>query len=427
MAVYLGRSGFEVDVYEKRLDLRRADIGGGRSINLALSARGIHALSKVGLADDVMRQVIPMPGRMIHASDGGLSYQPYGRDGEAINSVSRRGLNALLLDAAEKQPNVRFHFRMKCVDLNHESGEIEFEHATTAARSIIRGGPIIGADGAFSAVRARLQRLERFSHSLEYLDHGYKELTIPPAASGGFRMEKHALHIWPRRSFMMIALPNSDGSYTVTCFFPMEGANSFAELSTESDVRAFFGKHFPDALPLMPDLPHDFFTNPTGTLATVRCQPWRHQDKVVLLGDAAHAIVPFFGQGMNAAFEDCTALHDCLVGCGARWGEAFAKFEALRKEHCDAIADLALANFIEMRDHTGSPAFLRKKKREKLLHRLFPRHYVPLYSMVSFTCIPYADAVRRAAAQERLVRRCKWIASMILVLVTGLLAWLVLG
>jgi kynurenine 3-monooxygenase len=426
MAVYLGKAGFEVEVFEKRPDLRNADISGGRSINLALSARGLHALSQVGLAGQIMRDAVAMPGRMIHGPAGELTFQPYGRKGEAINSVSRAGLNIVLLNAAANNPSVKLHFEQKCIDIDLDKAEIKLEHAETGERMTARGDIIIAADGAFSAVRSRMEKLDRFSHSVEYLEHGYKELTIPPAQDGGFRMEKNALHIWPRRSFMTIALPNRDGSYTVTCFWPLEGPHSFASLETEQDVLRYFEEFFPDAVPLMPTLTHDFFANPVGSLATVRCCPWYYRDKVVLLGDAAHAIVPFFGQGMNAAFEDCAVLHDCLVHGGPDRGEALARYHELRKENCDAIADLSLANFIEMRDHTGSPAFRRKKKREKLLSELFPRHYVPLYPMISFTRIPYAEAVRRAAAQERLIARCRAVGIVIIVLVLAAVVWLLI-
>ncbi len=427
MAVYLGKAGFEVEVFEKRPDLRGDKTTGGRSINLALSARGLYALEQVGLADAVIQDAVPMPGRMIHNQSGELSFQPYGRKGEAINSVSRTGLNITLLNAAESNSSIKLHFEQKCTNIDFDSAEVELEHTKTGQRTTARGDIVIGADGAFSSIRARMERLDRFSYSIDYLEHGYKELSIPPAENGGFRMERNALHIWPRRSLMTIALPNKDGSYTVTCFWPLEGSDSFASLRTEEAVLRCFERLFPDTVPLMPTLTQDYFTNPTSSLATVRCRPWFCRDKTVLLGDAAHAIVPFFGQGMNAAFEDCTVLRDCLLDCDGKWGEALARYQRMRKENCDAIADLALANFIEMRDHTGSPAFLRRKKREKLLHELLPRHYVPLYSMISFTCIPYAEAVRRAAAQDRLVVRIKVVAIVLFVTLVLLIAWILIG
>ena len=407
MANYLAQAGHTVEVYEKRPDLRNANISAGRSINLALSVRGIHALEEIGVIDNVMKEAVPMPGRMIHGLDGTLTYQPYGSKGQAIHSVSRGGLNCILLDALEQHANVKTFFNHRCADIDVDAPAATFERddgsTITAA-----GDAIIGTDGAFSAVRARMLRMDRFDYSQHYLAHGYKELTIPPAADGGYLMEKNALHIWPRESFMTIALPNADGSYTVTCFWPYEGPYGFDGLNTEQGILAFFQKWFPDAVPLIPTLVEDFQTNPVGSLVTVRCGPWNYQDKVVLLGDAAHAIVPFYGQGMNCAFEDCTALNEALAHLPHDRAAAFAAYYDARKENADAIADLALQNFIEMRDKVADPAFLRKKKRQKLLHKLFPNWYIPPYEMVSFTRIPYADTIRRADHQDRVVARVKY-------------------
>ncbi len=405
MANYLGKAGREVAVYEKRPDLRTAKIVTGRSINLALSVRGIHALKEIGVADAVMADAVPMPGRMIHDLDGRLNFQPYGQSGQAINSVSRAGLNIILLNTAERYETVSLHFNHKCVDVDLDAPAADFLNSETGERTRVEADIILGADGAFSAVRNRMQRLDRFSYSIDYLEHGYKELIIPPAPGGGFRMEKYALHIWPRRSHMMIALPNADGSYTVTCFWRHEGPNSFANLTAMEAVQDYFREHFPDAVPHMPTLTNDYLENPVGSLATVRCGPWVYQDKIALMGDAAHAVVPFYGQGMNAAFEDCTALNECLANYAPDYARALNTYYDLRKENADAIADLAIGNFIEMRDHVGSRSFLRKKQREKLLHRLFPNWYIPSYTMVSFTRIPYAETVRRAKRQDRIVRR----------------------
>ncbi|MBX3396429.1 MAG: FAD-dependent monooxygenase [Phycisphaerae bacterium] len=399
LANYLGAAGFEVHVYEKRPDQRKAGVIGGRSINLALSVRGMHALGEIGVLDSVMKQAVPMPGRMIHAIDGSTVFQPYGTRGEAINSVSRGGLNCILLDAAERYAGVKLHFDHKCLDVDIDTGETTYERS---GGQIVKasGDIVIGADGAFSPVRARMQRLDRFDYSQNYLEHGYKELHIPPADGGGWRIEKNALHIWPRRSYMMIALPNADGSFTVTCFWPFDGANGFNNLRNGTDVVAYFNEHFRDAVPLMPTLATDFFENPTSTLVTVRCAPWYYKDRVVMLGDAAHAIVPFFGQGMNCAFEDCTALIERIRSADGDYESAFRAFNHDRKRHADAIADLALQNFIEMRDKVGDPAFLRKKQWEKRLHRWFPKSYTPLYELVSFTRVGYADAVDQARRQE---------------------------
>ncbi|MBK8268609.1 MAG: FAD-dependent monooxygenase [Planctomycetes bacterium] len=320
------------------------------------------------------------------------------------STASRGGLNCILLDAAERYPNVKLFFNHKCLDVDIDTGTTTYE---LPDGKIVQApeGMVVSADGAFSAVRARMQKQDRFDYSQSYLEHGYKELHIPPADGGGWRLEKDALHIWPRRSYMVIALPNANGSFTVTCFWPFDGPNGFNRLKTPDDVTAYFREHFCDAVPLMPTLAEDFLANPTGSLVTVRCEPWHYKDKVVILGDAAHAIVPFFGQGMNCAFEDCTALNDRIRGCDGNYAAAFRDFFHDRKRHADAIADLALQNFIEMRDKVGDPAFLRKKKWEKRLHRWFPKSYTPLYEMVSFTRIGYADAVEKAQTQDRGIQR----------------------
>ncbi len=418
MACYLGKAGVPVDLYEKRPDPRSHGPEGGRSINLALSVRGIHALDEVGLAGEVLSSAIAMPGRMIHDPGGRLAFQPYGKGPtEAIHSVSRNGLNVALINAAQRHPHVRVFFDHRCVgvDLDTTTLALQTEHETLH----VPCETVIGADGAFSAVRAALQRTERFNYSQEFLSHGYKELTIPPGPGGTFQMEPHALHIWPRHSFMLIALPNADRSFTCTLFLAFDGPDSFANLRTPDDVLSFFREHFPDAVPLMPQLVDDFFAHPTGPLVTIRCGPW-HQDRIVLLGDACHAVVPFLGQGMNAAFEDCTVLTRCLLDNPADRRAAFAAYERARKEHTDTLADLAVYNFLEMRDHTGSRLFLLKKKAEVLLHRLLGGWYVPLYTLVSFTRTPYADALRRARRQNRVLLSA---AGMLLLLA---LLWLVL-
>jgi kynurenine 3-monooxygenase len=423
MANYLGRAGYRVEVYEKRPDLRRGGISAGRSINLALSVRGIHALAEVDVLGEVMKQAVPMPGRMIHGIDGSLAFQPYGTHGEAINSVSRGGLNCILLDAAERFDNVKLFFEHKCIDVDLDSGETVYER-TDGSHVTATGDIVISADGAFSAVRATMQRLDRFDYSQDYLAHGYKELHIPPAEGGGWRMEKDALHIWPRRSYMMIALPNADGSFTVTCFWPFDGPNGFNRLTTPDEVLVYFREHFPDAVPLMPTLAEDYFANPSSSLVTVRCGPWNYKDRVILLGDAAHAIVPFFGQGMNAAFEDCAVLNECLSRHAPDWAKALEVFYQARKENADAIADLALQNFIEMRDKVGEKAFLRKKAWEKRLHRWFPNWYTPLYELVSFSRTPYAEAVRIAAAQDRTVDRWRNGLAALVALLVLIILWL---
>jgi kynurenine 3-monooxygenase len=414
LACALGRSGRRVELYEKRPDPRVHGQEAGRSINLALSVRGLHALREIGLADEVVKSSILMRGRMIHGRDGSLAFQPYGKDDtEALHSVSRAGLNLTLVETAAGLPSVRLHFAHRCSGFDPRTGEVEFNDSVRIPTQFV-----IGADGAYSAVRAAMQRQERFDYSQDYLTHGYKELTIPPGPNGEFLMEPHALHIWPRGSFMMIALPNRDRSFTCTLFWPFEGPHGFAALKSEADVLDYFRDQFPDAVPLIPDLGPAFVANPTGSLVTVRCQPWHVDDRVVLVGDASHAVVPFLGQGMNAAFEDCTVLRDCLERNGADRGRALAEYERLRKEHVDALADMCVENFIEMRDKVGSRLFRWRKKMVVFLHALFPRSYLPLYTMIEFTRIPYADARRRARQQDWIVRGVALIA---LVAIVGLI------
>jgi len=417
LATYLGRAGYEVDLFERRPDPSAGNFVGGRSINLAISTRGIHALEQVGLAEEVMQSAIPMRGRMIHTLDNQLHFQPYDKDpARCINSIGRAALNSVTIAAARKFPNVRIHFNHRCTDCDFERPAAHILNTETNQTIEAAGRLLIGVDGAFSAVRRSMQRLDRFNYRQDYLEHGYKELTIPPDAAGASAMERNALHIWPRKSFMMIALPNPDGSFTCTLFLQFDGPTSFANLHTDDDVRRFFDRQFPDAVPLMPTLLEDFRTNPTGSMVTVRCSPWQLAGKVALVGDAAHAVVPFYGQGANASFEDCFILDECLTQLAPDFSRAFEAYEARRKPNADAIADLALANFVEMRDKTGTAAFLRHKKIERTLHTWLPRWYTPLYTLVSFTRTPYADAVRKAARQDRIVHRAFQIAVTVLIL-----------
>ncbi|MGH7657556.1 MAG: FAD-dependent oxidoreductase, partial [Gemmatimonadales bacterium] len=394
---------------------------GGRSINLAISARGLHALDRAGIAERILELAIPMKGRMIHSSEGALTFQPYGASGYAINSVSRADLNISLLNAAEKESGVRLHFGQRCrrVDLEHR--ELLIEDERTGDMRPVQAGTIVGADGAFSVVRTRMQRQDRFDYSQSYLSHGYKELFIPPGPGGTFQIEKHALHIWPRGGYMMIALPNRDGSFTCTLFWPFTGPGSFASVSSARDLIAFFTEHYPDVIAVMPGLTTDFFANPTSSLVTIRCAPWFVEDRAVLIGDASHAVVPFYGQGANAAFEDCVVLEECLRESPKDPATAFADFNHRRKEHADALADLAIANFEEMRDKVASPLFLAGKKAEAALHRWFPDWFIPLYTMISFMRVPYADAVRRARRQWMIVGAAAGAVLAILVLLVAAL------
>jgi kynurenine 3-monooxygenase len=411
LAAYLGRRGHVVDLYERRADPRAGNFVGGRSINLALSTRGIYALEEVGIAEEVLRHAIPMRGRMIHDQSGALHFAPYDVDPKkCINSIGRAALNATVIAAAQRYPNVNVYFNHRCtgVDVGAARAQLlKSTHSLDSSNSesvVASGDAIIGVDGAFSAVRESMHRkINDFQYDEGYLAHGYKELTIPPNSDGSWRMERYALHIWPRKSFMMIALPNPDGSFTCTLFWEFEGPRSFASTKTDDDIRHFFEEEFPDATPLMPSLLQEFQQNPTGSLVTIRCAPWYYKDKVALVGDAAHAVVPFYGQGMNAAFEDCVVLDECLQKFGDNRERAFGEYFAGRKENADALADLALENFIEMRDKTASRTFRAKKKLDHLLEAALPGTYLPLYTMVTFTRIPYAEAARRARLQDRIV------------------------
>ena len=403
LATYLGRRGYDVDLYERRADPREGNLVGGRSINLAISTRGIHALKQIGIADEALQHAIPMRGRMIHDKSGALHFAPYDVDPKkCINSIGRASLNTTVIEAAQRYPNVRVHFNHKCTDVDLTEAACHLE--TETGNLTVRGDAVVGVDGAFSAVRASMQRkIDNFQYNESYLAHGYKELTIPPAPDGSWRIEKNALHIWPRKSFMMIALPNPDGSFTCTLFWEFEGPRSFATTKTDAEVRHFFSEEFPDAVPLMPTLLEDFKDNPTGSLVTIRCAPWHYRDRVCLLGDAAHAVVPFYGQGMNAAFEDCVVLDECLEKFASDRESAFAEYFSRRKENADALADLAVGNFIEMRDKTASRTFRAKKRLDHLLEAALPGVYLPLYTMVTFSRIPYAQAARRARLQDRII------------------------
>lgn len=405
MAVLLAQKGFQVRVYERRPDMRKSNIDGGRSINLALSARGIHALEEAGLKEEIMELAIPMPGRMIHHKNGELEFQPYSNDpSHYINSVSRAELNKRLMTRSEDLARVDYFFNCRSVGMDNRTGDITMENTETGETFTLDGETTIAADGAFSSVRYGMQKTTRFNYSQDYLTHGYKELEIPPTEDGGFRMEKNALHIWPRDEYMMIALPNLDGSFTCTLFFPFEGEVSFNSLKTKEQVLGFFETQFPDAIPLMPNLLDDYFTNPSSSLVTVRCFPWAFKDKVALMGDACHAVVPFFGQGMNAAFEDCSEMSACIDEHKGDWAKIFDQYQNNRKANADAIADMAIENYIEMRDHVNDADFVFKKKVEHHLERNTPS-YKSRYEMVSFSRIPYAEAYRRGELNKEVLKQ----------------------
>ena len=397
--VFLARRGYRVDVYERRPDMRALGYLGGRSINLAMSARGWAAIDKAGLREKLEKSALPMPGRMMHSVQGELTFQPYGKADEAIYSVSRGGLNLELINIAASYPAVHFHFEHRCADVDLQKPFITFENIRKGEFKTVEAPLVFGADGAFSAVRYALQRTDRFDYIQRYIEHGYKELSIPPTAGGKHRIDPKALHIWPRGNFMLIALPNADGSFTCTLFLPFEGEVSFEHLTSDDAVLDFFQRYFADAMPLMPTLLEDFWQNPTASLVTTQCYPWQWQGRILLIGDSAHAIVPFYGQGMNAGFEDCTILDTMYDEYGGDWSRIIPDFSRDRKKDGDAILELALRNFIEMRDLVGDPKFLLRKKIAARLHERHPG-FMPVYSMVSFSNTPYHIALREDDRQN---------------------------
>lgn len=407
MALFLARRGYPVELLERRPDPRRHDVERGRSINMAISERGLNALRAVGLEAAIKDLCIPMYGRCLHAIDGAQSQQPYGQPGQHINSISRRDLNVRLLQATEEYPHIRTHFDVTIEEVDLGQKRVALRSPAHKRKTWLQGRLIIGADGTNSIVRDTMTRHARVNYAQDYLDYGYKELLMPPLPDGSHALPPHCLHIWPRHKHMLIALPNQDGSFTGTLFLPWTGnEEAFSTLTDVPAVEAFFQAYFPDALAAIPDLAKQFFDNPVGAMVSIRCSPWHRDDSAVLVGDAAHAIVPFYGQGMNAAFEDCFELDQLFDAMDpSDLGALIAEFSARRFPHAEAIRKLALDNFVEMRSDVASPAFLLKKQLERTIQAIVPNRFVPLYSMISFTNIPYADAVERAKSQdEKLVR-----------------------
>ena len=402
-ALYMRKRGFDVSVYERRDDLRLTEISAGKSINLALSVRGWTALKKVGAAENVEKIAIPMYKRVMHDTEGNLYDQAYGNPGQAIYSVSRANLNLILMEMAEKK-GTKIHCNQKCLDVDFSSGDTTFEHTKTGEKTTVNTDLLIGADGAFSAVRSKMTRRNRQQYSQHFIEHGYKELLIPANEDGTHKLEKNALHIWPRGNFMLIALPNLDGSYTCTLFAPYEGEESFEELNNNEDVKKYFKKKFPDLVPLIPDLCEQFFSNPTSSMAIMRTYPWHVDDKSILIGDAAHATVPFYGQGMNAGFEDCRILDELLDKHNNNFKTCFKEYSQVRKPNGDGVQDLSMHNFIVMRDKTADTKFLLQKKIEQKFAQQYPEKWVPLYSMVSFSNIPYSEAWQVGMKQEKLMQ-----------------------
>ncbi len=408
LALRMAQRGYQITLVEKRPDLRKVTQDAGRSINLALSDRGLKGLRLAGVEEEAKKLCIPMNGRMIHDKEGNTFLSPYsGRKNEYINSISRPGLNMLLLDAIDKMPNVTTHFNLGCEEVDLENASASFKNYKTGKLETYSGAILIGTDGAGSAVRKSMfeHRKFLFSFSQQWLTHGYKELEIPAAENGGFKTYKNALHIWPRGEDMLIALPNLDGSFTVTLFLPYSNSDyCFDNLITAEKVEEYFQKEFPDALELIPNLAEEYFNNPTGPLGTIKCSPWHCYGKSLILGDAAHAIVPFYGQGMNASFEDVVVFDEVLEKFEGNWETVFSEYEKARKIDTDAIADLAVDNFHEMKEHTASPLFQQKRKLEIAFETQLPKEYFSKYSLVTFNdAIPYSQAMKQGRAQDKAI------------------------
>ncbi|MCX7553103.1 NAD(P)/FAD-dependent oxidoreductase [Marinicella sp. S1101] len=402
-AIFLARRGYQVSVYEQLPDIRKEAISAGRSINLALANRGIDALDRLGLMDHVNKLLIPMQGRMLHDEAGALKFQSYGqKPEEVIYSVSRAGLVSILRDAAEATGAVEFFFKHECLNINFDADEITVKDQITDQTQTVKYDYLIGADGGGSQVRASMKDAGETTFSAELLDHSYKELTIPASDDGGFQIEKEALHIWPRDDYMVIGLPNPDGTFTLTLFMPNEGPVSFASINDKASLNRLFDEQFADVKALIPELETDYFNNPTGYLGTIRCADWQYKN-VVLSGDSAHAIVPFHGQGMNAGFEDCVAMENALERHADNWQLAMPEFVENRIDNSNAIADMALENYIEMRADVNDPKFHLKKAIAFELENRLPDYFIPRYSMVMFHLIPYATAFARGKIQYKIL------------------------
>ena len=404
LATYLAKRGYSVEIFERRPDMRKESISAGRSINLALSIRGNHALKEVGLYDKIKPNTIPMKGRMIHGLNGGTHLQPYGqKENEVIFSVSRAHLNMELMTLAEETGNVTIRFNHQLLSADLEQNKLLFQLSDSLEKIEWSFNRVIGCDGSASILRKSIVEKADIQYVKKPLGHGYKELTIPPMKSGKFQIEPNALHIWPRGNHMLIALPNNDCSFTCTLFFPMIGKTSFETVKTEKDIFDLFQSQFPDAIKLIPNLVEDFQKNPTGDLASVYCKPWHLGDKALLIGDAAHAVAPFFGQGMNASFQDCSTLAKLMDQNENDWNTIFNAFSSTQVENGHAIADMALENYLEMRDHVNDPEYKKRRNMELKLERMFPGQFIPRYSMVSFHQIPYAEVYQRGEKQFKII------------------------
>jgi kynurenine 3-monooxygenase len=414
LALALAQRGYAVDLFERRPDPRTGGMEAGRSINLGLSKRGMLALQTVGLLEEVLRRSVVMRGRVIHAPDGTSRYQPYGKDSEEVlHSIDRNELNRLLLDHAGRHANVRLFFEHRLVRADRERCEIEIQSDQQSVVS--RPKWVIGADGAFSTLRRELQRGERAEYHQEYLEWGYKELTLAARPDGSSAIELTALHVWPRSHCLFVSHPNRDGSHTLTLFLPFEGEDSFATIRTAQDVAGLFRKYFPDLMPLLPGLVEEWMKHSTGALVTTRTAPWAFGDWAVLVGDACHAVYPFYGQGMNSAFEDCCVLLEALGQHPQDVASAFRAYEQTRRPHTDVLCELSKANFVELRQTVRSWWFVPRKRLDIALNRLLPKGWVPLYTMIAHSTIPYAEALRRSRRQDRILvgSACLLLATMV--------------
>jgi kynurenine 3-monooxygenase len=403
-AVYLSKAGYAVTIYERRPDIRKADISAGKSINLALSVRGWKALDAVGVGDEIRKFALPMHGRMMHDLKGNLTYQQYGQEDQAIFSVSRGKVNAKMMDVAETYGNATIHYNHECMGVDLQKGIVSLKNQLTGETFTDTADVVFGADGAFSAVRYNsMQRLDRFQYSQNYIADGYREILLPANEDGSYKMDINSLHIWPRGRFMLIALPNEDGSFTCTLFMPHTGdENAFDKLISKEAVNNFFKTTFPDFYEMMPNIADAWEDHPLSSLAIIRCYPWAH-GVTALIGDAAHATVPFYGQGMNAGFEDCTVLHELMVKHKENWPAIFDEYSKTRKADGDALQDLSLGNYIEMRDLVGDPEFLLRKKIEAKFSKMYPEKWMPLYSQVTFSNIPYSVAFNQGQVQSKIM------------------------
>lgn len=404
LSLFLAKRNYSCTIIEGRNDMRLQKVSHGRSINLAISERGLHALNQVGIKESILKEAIPLKGRLIHNVNEETSFQQYGQNkNEVIYSISRSKLNNFLLSSSEKTGKVKIFFNEKCLDADLIAGNVKHKNKLTGKISITSSSHIIATDGSRSLIRKKMEEINGFNQKVEVLDHGYKELIIPPNSNGDFMLDPNMLHIWPRKKYMLIALPNYDRSFTCTLFLPMKGPLSFESLKSSEDFSNFIITFFPDLVPYLKDFNKQFFIKPTGNLYTIKCQPWNIKGQFMLLGDAAHTIAPFFGQGINAAFEDCTILDDLLENFDNQWEKVFSRFSQNRKADMDAISEMALENYFEMRNKTTDPKFLIKKEVEFYLEHNFPNQFIPRYSMVSFNRIPYSICQKRGKIQEEIL------------------------